>query len=84
MIDENEARDIAQRSLDAKVTSEPMMLDPVTIEYGEFWVFPFNSVQYYETNDLDFVLVGAGPIAVAKSDGSVRFLSGSTPFEEQL
>jgi len=84
MIGEEEARDVAQRSLDAKATSAPMMLDPVTIEYGEFWVFPFNTVTYYETNDLDFAHVGSGPIAVAKSDGSVRFLSGSRPFEEQL
>jgi immunity protein 35 of polymorphic toxin system len=61
-----------------------MMLDPTTIDHGGYWVFPFNSVEYYETYDLALAYVGAGPIVVAKSDGSVRFLHGSRPFEELL
>lgn len=84
MIDDDEARRIAQDALDGKTTRVPMMLDPVTIDHAEFWVFPFNSVEYYETQDLAFAFVGAGPIVVAKSDGSVRFLHGAGPFEEQL
>lgn len=84
MIDEDQARRIAQKALDSRPTRAPMMLDPGTIDHGEYWVFPFNSVEYYETDDLAVAYVGAGPIAVAKSDGSVRFLRSSRPFEEQL
>jgi hypothetical protein len=61
-----------------------MMLAKGVIDHRDHWVFPFNTVAYYQTGDVMLMTVGGGPIAVSKEDGAVRFLSGSRPFEEQI
>ncbi len=84
MIDKEEARAIAQRALDGSKTQAPLMLDARVIDHPGYWVFPFNTVAYYETGDVMLMVVGGGPIAVSKQEGHVRFLTGAVPFEEQL
>jgi hypothetical protein len=75
---------MAEIALASEPSTIPLRLHPTTLEREHYWVFPFNTVTYFETNNPLQGLAGAGPIVISKSDGSVRFLAGDRPFDEQL
>ncbi len=85
MISPDEAREIAQRELDATPTSRPLRLADQPVDRPEHWVFGYNSREYFETgNPLTGVLGGKGPIAVLKEDGSVSRLKTAFPIGDQV
>ncbi len=84
MIDAEQAREIAQRELDAVPTTRPLRLADEVIDRPAHWVFGYNSVAYYETGNPLLGALGRGPIAVAKADGTVTWLKSALLIEDQV
>jgi hypothetical protein len=82
MITADYARRIAQRYLDAVYTSEGgrstvVVADAATAEKHYGWIFMYNTIEYLETEDWRYDLVGNGPILVRREDGAVIEFSSS-------
>ena len=52
------------------------------VEFAEGWVFYFTSRKYLETRDLQYRLIGAGPVIVGRENGDV-YQGGSGYTEEE-
>lgn len=52
------------------------------VEFDEGWLFYFTSRKYLETRDLQYRLIGAGPVIVGRADGDV-YQGGSGYTEEE-
>ncbi len=50
----------------------PVILDEHTIEKEFGWVFFYQSKQYIETNDFQYMLAGNAPYIVNRFDGSIH------------
>src|SRR5262245_17983392 len=52
------------------------------VEFDEGWLFYFASRKYLETRDLQYRLIGAGPVIVGRENGDV-YQGGSGYTEEE-
>ena len=84
MITADDARDIARGVLAGMSNTEPIRLADDVVERPHHWVFVYNTVKYWETNDPFESLAGNGPIAVAKDDGTVTRLTSRQRIADQL
>ncbi len=86
MINEPEARVIAERVLDSKV--RPRIGEEVVvlraIEYATCWAVIYNSAAYARSGSLSDALVGNGPVIINKQTGQARLASSALPLERQL
>lgn len=65
-----EAKALVQRYLDS-VSETPLALFDRVGEYPFGWAFPYNSCEYVENGNMDFLLVGAGPLLFNKWTGEI-------------
>jgi hypothetical protein len=53
-------------------------------EFSDGWVFVYQSRRYIETGDLEYFLLGNGPIVVDKDSGEVVILGVYGPIDQML
>jgi hypothetical protein len=83
---EQEARDIAERTLDELVRPS-IDVEIVVASMEEFhtcWVAGYNSREYIEHDRLSAALLGNGPVIINKATGTARLGGTAQPVEEQL
>ncbi|WP_168206989.1 YrhB domain-containing protein [Lacipirellula limnantheis] len=54
------------------------------IEDENAWVFPYNTKEFLDTEDLDFALMSNNPILVCKRSGCLHHYTGSMTAREML
>lgn len=84
MVTRDDARLIAERALDAAPKTRALQLVSEPIDRSEHWVFLYNTPEYLESGNEEFAVIGSGPIAVAKNDGTVTWLNSRLPLEKQV
>jgi Immunity protein 35 len=84
VLDVESARDIAQRALEVAQKSRALRLIDEPVDRPSHWVFRYNAVEYFETDDDRLAVIGMGPIAVAKEDGAILWLNGREPIDKQV
>ena len=79
MISRDQAKIIAQEELNRSNANMDLLIIDEYIEFDEGWVFGYQTKEYVETGNEDFILYGNGPIIVAKEDGKV--FRGGTAYD---
>lgn len=81
----DEARKRAQVAIDENADpNTPLALGPEPLESPHYWVFFYNTVEFWETGDFLASLAGNGPVVVPKDGGPLLWMSSATDPEEQL
>ena len=62
----------------------PIALGGAPLESEHYWVFFYNTVEYWETGDDLASLAGNGPVVVPKDGGELRWMTSVRSPEEQL
>lgn len=73
MLTLEEAQRIADAQISVLADGGARVLSDATIELSYGWVFFWNSVQFLETADARFMLLGNAPLIVNRTDGTTRF-----------
>ena len=77
-ITQKEAFTIASKTIHAFMPEADFVILTERTQEREFgWVFFYSPRRYLETNDPQFMVLGAGPLAVMRTDGSTVFLPTS-------
>jgi ribosomal protein L7/L12 len=79
--------DEARRRVEKEVLSSKSdcaLVEANTLEYPHCFVFIYQSKKYIETGDFHSMLVGHGPVLVARSDGSVFETGSAFPVEHYV
>jgi immunity protein 35 of polymorphic toxin system len=86
-MDLKSARKIAQRfvsELAAQSTTDLVIVDQNTIEFGTGWVFFYDSSRYLASGAISDALAGNAPLIVSKRDGSVHVTGTAHPIEHYI
>lgn len=84
MRSEPEARALPHAELDRLGHREDVALTERPIESEHYWVYVYNTVEFWRTRDIMVGLVGNRPIAVPKDGGPVFRLETAHSVERQL
>jgi hypothetical protein len=70
MLTFDEARELIEKFVQEERHSVPVMIDEESTEEHDFgWLFYVNSREFLETRDIQYCLIGAGPIFVERETG---------------
>jgi hypothetical protein len=80
-----QARERAQRDLESSANASlELVLGGDPLESEHYWVFFYNTPEYWETRDVFTGVVGNGPIVVPKDGSPIRYFSSALSTESQL
>ncbi|HEY4152002.1 MAG TPA: YrhB domain-containing protein [Pseudolysinimonas sp.] len=65
-------------------STRPIRLLDDVAELPGHWVFYYNDSRFLDSEDSAFDMVNSGPIAISKDDGSLTYLHGAEPADDQL
>lgn len=84
MINKDLAEEIVKKELSQKFLKEGLnveLLNNETIEESFGWVFFYNTIEYIETGNPSYALIGNSPIIVNREDGSVNYTGTANDIE---
>jgi hypothetical protein len=88
VIDKDFARRLAAEHIEEGRTNAegiiPVIVDDETIEKDFGWIFFYQALEYLETQDSGFQLLGNAPIIVDRADGSLHETGTAEPIEHYI
>lgn len=87
MIDFKSAKNLVDSELETyskEINKKVSIIDNLTEENSEYWVFYYNTDVFIKTGNLSFALAGNGPILVDKYQGTLYKTGTSKPLEHYL
>ena len=80
-----EARARAEQAVrDGSDPEHPTAVGGNALESAHYWVFFYNTVEFWGTGEDLASLAGNGPVAVRKDGGELRWMTSARSAEEQL